>query len=70
MKRLRSNILDGGLRTSRGGLVNRDLMRRLVAIDGNSQYKILHKINLHTHVEVSFLTRGPLGGGVATFRFS
>ena len=53
MKRLRNNILDNGVTTQRGGRVDRALMEELLAIDGNAELRILHKLHLTSHVEVS-----------------
>ena len=54
IKRLRNNVLDGGVRTKRDGLINRTLMREIVALDGNAEYRLLHKLHLPTHVEVNY----------------
>ena len=56
MKRLRNNLLDYGITTSRGGRLDRALMHDLVAVDGTSEYRILHKIHLQTHVEVRIMS--------------
>ena len=53
MKRLRNNILDKGVKTRLDGHVNRTLMEELLAIDGNAELKILHKLHMAAHVEVS-----------------
>ena len=52
MKRVRDNILKHGIKTSRGGVLNRDLMRDIIAIDGSTDHRILPKLHLQTHVEV------------------
>ncbi|KAF0288499.1 Transposable element P transposase [Amphibalanus amphitrite] len=52
MKRLRNNILDKGVTTAAGGRVDRALMEDLLAIDGNAELKVLHKLHMSSHVEL------------------
>ena len=58
LKRLGNNILDHkvvGVVVGRknGGVLDRALMRDMVAIDGNAEYRLLHKIHPETNVEVN-----------------
>ena len=57
VKRLRNNLLDSGIRTSQGGLLNKALMEEMVAINGTSaEYRVAHKVHLTTHVQVCICT--------------
>ncbi|KAF0297948.1 Transposable element P transposase [Amphibalanus amphitrite] len=55
IKRLRNNLLDRGVRTKNGAVLDRELMREMIAIDGNAEYRLLHKLHLQTHVEANKL---------------
>ena len=54
-KCLRNNILKRGINTSRGGTIDKQLMREAVGVDGNSEFRLLYKVNPSTHIEVIFL---------------
>lgn len=54
LKRLRNNLLDSGIRTSGGGLLDRALMEEMVAINGAAaEYRIAHRVRLETHIQAS-----------------
>ncbi|KAF0314684.1 Transposable element P transposase [Amphibalanus amphitrite] len=58
MKRVRNNLLDHGIRTSQGGLLDKALMEEMVAINGASaEYRVAHKVHLATHVQVKNMAR-------------
>ncbi|KAF0306299.1 Transposable element P transposase [Amphibalanus amphitrite] len=57
MKRLRNHILDSVIHTRQGGRVDRALIQDLLAIDGDSELKLLHKLQPATHVEVVGMAR-------------
>ena len=44
IKRLRNNLLDRGIQTKNGTVLDRALMREMIAIDGNAEYRLLHDL--------------------------
>ncbi|KAF0297803.1 Transposable element P transposase [Amphibalanus amphitrite] len=52
LKLLRNHVLDDGITLPNGGLVDKELLAQVLAIDEGRDYRILPKLNVDTHLEV------------------